>query len=61
MNNSSSKNPYSGLENIKEKSKIIEECESDRINRQNTSNMPIKKEEEKKGKIRNKLKLFNND
>ena len=61
LNNSSSKNPYSGLENIKEKSKIIEECESDRINRQNTSNMPIKKEEEKKGKIRNKLKLFNND
>ena len=41
--------------------KIIEESESDIINRENTSNIAPKKEDEKKGKIRNKLKLFNND
>ena len=61
LNNSSNKNPYSALQNIKEKSKIIEESESDIINRENTSNIAPNKEDEKKAKIRNKLKLFNND
>ena len=58
LNNSSSKNPFSSLHNIKEKSKIIEESESDMINKENSKNLIIKNRDDNRGKIKNKLKLF---
>ena len=58
LNNSSSKNPFSSLHNIKEKSKIIEESESDMINKENSKNLIIKNNDDNRGKIKNKLKLF---
>ena len=61
LNNSTNKNAFSSLNNIKEKSKIIEESESDVINKDNSNNLIIKDEEGSNGKIRNKLKLFDNN
>ena len=58
LNNTSNNNFISSLQNLKEKSKIIEESEPDGINKDNSNNMIIKNEGEKNGKIRNKLKLF---
>ena len=60
LNSSSSKNPFSSLHNIKEKSKIIEESESD-MNKENSKNLIIKNDDENRSKIRNKLKLFDQD
>ena len=61
LNNSSNKNAFSSLQNIKEKSKIIEESESDAIDKENSNNLMIKNEEGSKGKLRSKLKLFDNN
>ena len=61
LNNSSNKNAFSSLQNIKEKSKIIEESESDIINKENGENLMIKSEEESKGKTRTRLKLIDNN
>ena len=61
LNNSSNKNAFSSLQNIKEKSKIMEESESDPIDKENSNNLMFKNEEESKGKLRSKLKLFDNN
>ena len=58
LNGSSDKNIISSLQNIKDKSKIIEESESDMINKDNSNNMIIKKDGERNRKKNNKLKLF---
>jgi hypothetical protein len=69
LNNTSSKNGFSSLHNIKEKSKIIEESESDIMNKEkekekekeNYNNFIIKKEDDNCGKIRSKLNLLDNN
>ena len=58
LNISSSKNPFSSLNNIKEKSKIVEESGSDMINKENSKNLIIKDDEENRIKKRSKLRLF---
>ena len=62
LNNSNSLNyDISSSQNLKEKRKGREESESSLINKETSKNLIIKKEDENKGKTRNKLKLFNNN
>lgn len=65
LNNTSSKNGLSSLQNIKEKSKIIEESESVMMNKEkekdNSKNLIIKKEDKNDLKIRSRLNLFDNN
>ena len=57
--NSNSINDISSSQNLKEKKKVREESESSLINKETSKNLIIKKENENKGKTRNRLKLFN--
>ena len=61
LNISDNKNAFSSLQKNKEKSKIIEESESDAIDKENSNNLMFKNEEGSKGKLRSKLKLFDNN
>jgi hypothetical protein len=61
LNNSNSINDISSSQNLKEKRKVREESESNLINKETSKNLIIQKENENKGKTRNKLKLFNNN
>jgi hypothetical protein len=61
LNNSNSLNDISSSQYLKEKKKVREESESDLINKETSKNLMIQKENENKGKTRNRLKLFNNN
>jgi hypothetical protein len=61
LNNSNSLNDISSSQYLKEKKKVREESESDLINKETSKNLIIQKENENKGKTRNRLKLFNNN
>ena len=61
LNSSSNKNDFNSIINKKDQSRNIEESESDIINKETNKNLIIKKDNEKKGKTKNRLKMFNNE
>jgi len=61
LNSSSNKNDFNSIINKKDQSRNIEESESDIINKETNKNLIIKKDSEKKGKTKNRLKMFNNE
>ena len=61
LNSTSNKNDFNSIINKKDKTRNIEESESDIINKETNKNLIIKKDGEKKGKNKNKLKMFNNE
>ena len=61
LNSTSNKNDFNSIINKKDKTRNIEESESDIINKETNKNLIIKKDGEKKGKNKNKIKMFNNE